>query len=83
MVEKTKIKLDIKDKKILTILDENARLSNAQIARKVALSKPAIEYRLNRFKKNDIIFQFYTVLDITKLGYSAYKVYLNFKILIY
>lgn len=79
MVEKTKIKLDIKDKKILTILDENARLSNAQIARKVALSKPAIEYRLNRFKKNDIIFQFYTVLDITKLGYSAYKVYFKFQ----
>lgn len=79
MIEKTKIKLDLKDKKILTILDENARYSNSQIARKVQLSKPSIEYRLNRFKKNNIIFEFYTVIDFTKLGYSQYKLYFKFQ----
>ena len=65
------IKLDLKDKKILTLLDENSRLSNSQIAKKVGLSKPAVEYRLQRFHKNNIIFSYYTVIDFTKLGYLA------------
>jgi len=73
------IKLDLKDKKILTLLDENARLSNSQIAKKVKLSKPAIEYRLKRFEKNNIIFQYYAVINFTKLGYSQYKIYFKFQ----
>ena len=50
-----KIKLDLKDKKILTLLDEDSRYSNSQIAKKVGLSKPAVEYRLKRFERNKII----------------------------
>lgn len=73
------IKLDLKDKKILTLLDEDARLSNSQIAKKVGLSKPAVEYRLKRFEKNNLIFQYYTIIDFTKLGYSQYKIYFKFQ----
>ncbi|MFC1682366.1 Lrp/AsnC family transcriptional regulator [Nanoarchaeota archaeon] len=73
------IKIDLKDKKILTLLDENARLTNSQIARKVGLSKPAVEYRLKRFEKNKFIFAYYTVVDFTKLGYSQYKIYFKFQ----
>jgi Lrp/AsnC family leucine-responsive transcriptional regulator len=73
------IKLDLKDKKILTLLDEDARLSNSQIAKKVGLSKPAVEYRLKRFEKNNLIFQYYAVIDFTKLGYSQYKIYFKFQ----
>jgi Lrp/AsnC family leucine-responsive transcriptional regulator len=73
------VKLDLKDKKILTILDENSRLSNSQIARKVGLSKPAVEYRLKRLEQNKVIFSYYTVIDFTKLGYSQYKVYFKFQ----
>lgn len=73
------IKLDLKDKKILTLLDENARFSNSQIAKKVKLSKPAIEYRLKRFERNNVIFAYYTVIDFTRLGYSQYKIYFKFQ----
>lgn len=73
------IKLDLKDKKMLTLLDEDARLSNSQIAKKVGLSKPAVEYRLKRFEKNNLIFQYYTIIDFTKLGYSQYKIYFKFQ----
>lgn|SRR3989338_2453895 len=73
------MKLDLKDKKILTLLDEDARLSNSQIAKRVGLSKPAVEYRLKRFEKNDIIFAYYAVIDFTKLGYSQYKIYFKFQ----
>ncbi|MBW2991343.1 Lrp/AsnC family transcriptional regulator [Candidatus Woesearchaeota archaeon] len=73
------VKLDLKDKKILTLLDENARYSNSQIAKKVGLSKPAVEYRLKRFEKNKVVFEFYTVINFTKLGYSQYKIYFKFQ----
>ncbi len=74
-----KVKLDLKDKKILTLLDENARYTNSQIAKKVKLSKPAVEYRIQRLIKNNAIFQFYTIIDFTKLGYSQYKLYFKFQ----
>ena len=73
------ITLDLKDKKLLTALDENSRYTNAQLARKVELSKPAIEYRIKRLQKNKVVFEYYTVLDITKLGYSQYKIYFKFQ----
>lgn len=73
------VKLDLKDKKILTLLDENARLSNSQIAKRVQLSKPAIEYRLRRFEKNNVIFAYYTIIDFTRLGYFHYKIYFKFQ----
>ena len=79
MEDKIKIKLDLKDKRILALLDENARYSNSQIARKVGLSKPAVEYRIQRLMKNNAIFEFYSVIDFTKLGYSLYKVYFKFQ----
>lgn len=71
--------LDLKDKKLLTALDENSRYTNSQLARKVQLSKPAIEYRIKRLQKNNIIFKYYTVINITKLGYSQYKIYFKFQ----
>ena len=73
------ITLDLKDKKLLTALDENSRYTNAQLARKVQLSKPAIEYRIKRLQKNNIIFKYYTSLNITKLRYSQHTNYLKFQ----
>jgi DNA-binding Lrp family transcriptional regulator len=73
------IKLDLKDKKILTLLDENARYSNSQLAKKVGLSKPAVEYRIRKLLDEKVIFEFYSVIDFTKLGYSQYKVYFKFQ----
>ena len=73
------INLDLKDKKILALLDENSRYSNSQIARRVGLSKPAVEYRLRRFETNNVVFSYYAVVDFTKLGYSQYKIYFKFQ----
>ncbi|MBI4116604.1 winged helix-turn-helix transcriptional regulator [Candidatus Pacearchaeota archaeon] len=73
------LKLDLKDRKILTLLDENSSMSNSQISRKVGLSKPAVEYRLERFEKNNVILSYYTVVNFTKLGYSQYKIYFKFQ----
>lgn len=79
MAENTKIKLDLKDKKILALLDENSRETNSQIAKKVGLSKPAVEYRIQGLEKSGAIFEYYTIIDFTKLGYSQYKIYFKFQ----
>jgi DNA-binding Lrp family transcriptional regulator len=73
------LKLDLKDRKLLTILDENSAYTNSQIAKKIGLSKPAVEYRIQRLLKEKAIFNFYTTIDFTKLGYSQYKIYFKFQ----
>ncbi|MBW3001915.1 Lrp/AsnC family transcriptional regulator [Candidatus Woesearchaeota archaeon] len=63
------IKLDKKDRKILSELDMNARASISQIAKKVRLSKEVVNYRIKRLEEKKIILGYYTVIDTAKLGY--------------
>lgn len=68
------MKLDLYDKKLLYHLDINSRYSLGELAKKVRLSKNAINYRLRNLVKNKVIRQFYTIVNIKKLGYSYFKV---------
>lgn len=70
-----KIKLDVKDKKILFELDVDARISLSSLAKKVSLSREVVTYRLNRMLKNGVIGGFITIINMAKLGYTNYKVY--------
>jgi Lrp/AsnC family transcriptional regulator, leucine-responsive regulatory protein len=72
-------KLDKKDKKIIEQLDLNARQSNAQIARKVGLSKDAVGYRIKKFEEKKLIKGYFSVLNISKLGYVSYKLMITFR----
>ena len=71
------ILLDIKDKKILSELDKNARQSNSQIGKKVRLSKEVVKYRIDKMVENGLIFRFHTVINYFKLGIQKFKVYLR------
>ncbi len=73
------MKLDLKDKKILYELDLNSRATLNEIAKKVSLSKQVVDYRLKNLIKDNIIKQFYTVVNFSKLGYTQYKFYLKFQ----
>ena len=64
-----KTSLDLKDRKILYWLDINSRQSNAKIAKKTGLSKQVVGFRIKRLIKEHIIHSFYTVIDISKLGF--------------
>lgn len=70
-----KVRLDVKDQKILAELDKNCRQSDAKIAKKVWMSQQVVSYRINRLMKSGVIRQFYAVIDVTKIGYSLYKAY--------
>ncbi len=71
------IKLDVKDKKIIRLLDINSRLPNSEIAKKTGLSKQVIGFRIKRLIKNKLITSFYTVIDISKLGFTIHKNFLR------
>ncbi len=65
--------LDAKDKRILEQLDLNSRQSNSRIAKKVGLGKDAVGYRIRNLEKEGVIEGYYTLFNISKLGYVAYK----------
>lgn len=65
--------LDMKDRRILFEIDSNARQSDSSIGKKTNLSKQVVGFRLRRLLSEKIISSFYTVVDISKLGYTANK----------
>lgn len=71
--------IDIKDRKILYHLDQNARMSATQIAKKAGLSKDSVNYRIKRLIERGIIFKFMTLLDTAKLGLTTFKVFYRFQ----
>jgi len=73
------IKLDAKDRKILSELDMNARESMSQIAKKVRLSKETVNYRIKQMEEKGIISGYYTAIDLSKLSYIFYRVWLRFQ----
>jgi len=78
-MDKKVIKLDKKDKKILYHLDINSRQSLPQLSKKIGLSKQVIDYRIKNFIKKGLISEFYTVINISKIGYTHYKLYFKFQ----
>lgn len=70
MAERTYfVKLDAKDKKILSELDWNARIPNSEIAKRVSLSKKGVEYKIKRMEKEQVILGYYPVVNFEKLGF--------------
>ena len=70
-------KLDLKDRKILYELDINSKQSFHEIAKKVGLSKDSIIYRIKKFQEEGVIKQFHTVIDVGKLGFISFRLYLK------
>jgi len=76
---KEEIRLDLKDKKIIAELDLNAREHISTIAKRIKLSKQAVEYRINRMIEKGIIKNFYTIINVNKLGYNFYRLAIKFQ----
>lgn len=71
------IRLDLKDKKILSILANNSRMPITQISKRVALSRDAVSYRIKNYERVGIIQGYRTLVDISKLGYSNYHLFIK------
>jgi DNA-binding Lrp family transcriptional regulator len=68
-------KLDLKDKKILYHLDLDSRQSFRSIGRKVGLSKDVVVSRVKKLLEKEIIINFMTRYDYSKLGLNSLRFY--------
>ena len=64
------VTVDELDKAILRQLQRNSRISNADLARKVNLSPPAVHARTRRLEQEGLIDRYVTLLDKEKAGYD-------------
>lgn len=70
--------LDKLSQRILKELCTDARVSNAEIGRRVGLSSPAVAERIQKMEEQGIIKGHHTVVDFDKLGLSI-RALINFK----
>lgn len=71
------MKIDFKDRKLLYELDIDSRQPVSDLGRKLRLSKDAIIYRINRLKEEGMIQSFHAVIDVGKLGFISFRLYLK------
>jgi len=62
--------LDTIDKKILTILQQDGRITNARLAQKVGLSPPAVLERVRRLEGSGVIAKYVAILDREQTGFG-------------
>lgn len=63
--------LDQIDKKILTILQHNGRITNSSLAKQIGLSPPAVLERVKRLENSGVIDKYAAILDRKQAGYSV------------
>lgn len=71
--------MDKIDLDLLRILMQNSRMPVTRLAKKLKISREVATYRLNRLKKEDIILDFVTEINIEKLGFVGAAVFINVK----
>lgn len=70
-----KVKIDAKDRKIISLLCENGRTPASEIAQKVLLSRDAVAYRIKRLQHENVLLRFFPVVNISKFDYTTFEVY--------
>jgi DNA-binding Lrp family transcriptional regulator len=77
-LESTKaVRLDIKDKKILELLNKDCRVSLTEVSRKTGIPIDTVKYRIEKMEKAKV-FRYAIILDPIKIGYPIYEaLYLN------
>jgi len=63
--------MDEIDKKIIEMLQENARMPFTKIAEKVGLSEGAVRKRVETLEKEGVIKKYTTVVEPKKMGYNS------------
>lgn len=62
------MKIDSIDKQILSILQQDAQITNVELAKKIGISPPAMLERVKRLEKNGIIKRYVAIVDPSKVS---------------
>ena len=60
--------LDAMDRQVLRLLQENGRMTNAELARRVKLSAPGLQKRLRKLEETQVIDRYVTLINRQALG---------------
>ena len=63
------IQLDDKDRKIITLLENDGRVQYSEIAKELEVSSDTIKYRIEKMKNEGLIENFEPVINFSKLGF--------------
>jgi len=72
-------KMDLKDRKILYLLNRNARFSDTMIAKTLKLKREVVSYRIKKLIERNILHGFLTLINPIRLGFRIHIVYLKLK----
>lgn len=70
--------LDKKDRRLLSLLDQDARMPYTQLAKQVSLSQEGVRYRVKRLE-DTAIKDYVTVLNHNALGRRSYRIFFKFQ----
>lgn len=79
IISSPSIKLDSKDKKILELLSQDARMSISEISKKSKIQRDSVAYRINKLEKLNVIKFYTTILNPSALGFPIYS-YVHIKL---
>ncbi|MDP3026836.1 MAG: winged helix-turn-helix transcriptional regulator [Nanoarchaeota archaeon] len=77
--EPQEIKIDENDKKIIKLINQNARLTSVEIGGKVGLNYKTVQARLIKLEEKRIIQAYRTWIDISKIGSTYRKAMIKLK----
>lgn len=67
---RTRERLDSVDLQLLKLLQEDGRMTNADLARRVKLSPPSVLQRIRRLEQSGLVSRYTAILDAEKMGYK-------------
>lgn len=73
------VKLDEWNRKILYELDKDASITLKNLSRKIGRSKEFVSYRIKMLENEKIINGYTAIVDMSKLGYFTFRIYLKFQ----
>jgi DNA-binding Lrp family transcriptional regulator len=68
---------DKKDKDIARIIKNNSRIRLIDICKETNINVDTIKYRIKKMQENGIIKRYRLLLDVSKLGYYRYEIFLK------
>ncbi|MDE1870478.1 MAG: AsnC family transcriptional regulator [Candidatus Micrarchaeota archaeon] len=71
--------LDLRDRRLLYLLDLDGRMSYSKIAKQLRTSKQVVKYRVERLEHEGYIKGYHTIIDLYKLGYIPFRVYFKLR----
>ena len=72
-------KLSKKESKLLYYLSLDGRASLGSLAKNLKMSKQGVKYLLDKLEAKNIIEGYYAIIDIYRLGYQFYRLFLKFQ----